>query len=118
MKRWLFLQLALCGFLIGVPAVQAGPTSLADWCFNVNGSIDSCNGGPGSSLVDLSSFDPALENVSPNTLGSAIVTLSEGTNFVGFYADYDIDFGKFGSFDDFGSANGVLPSPNVSWGTQ
>jgi hypothetical protein len=115
MKRWLFLQLALCGLLIGVQSVHAGAVSLADWCFNVNGSIDSCNGGPGLASVDLSAFDPTLESVGTNTLGSATVTLSEGNNFVGFYADYDVDFPTFGSFDDFGAVTIVPPPANWSF---
>jgi hypothetical protein len=134
MKRLLFWQFILCGFILGGQAAQAGEVSLADWCVNVNGSVDAssvtdnpsnaCNGGTNAPLasVNTAAFDMTLEPAS-NTLGSVTVSLNPGLNqFVAFYADYDVDFASFGSADDSGATQGSLPAgwsyelddPNVS----
>jgi len=111
--------------ILGVQRAEAGSVGLADWCFNVNGSVDSssvannpsnaCNGGTNSALasVNTSGWDSTAEP-SNNTLGSVVITLTPGqNNNVAFYADYDVDFATLGSFDDFGTAHGSLPA---NWG--
>jgi hypothetical protein len=134
MKRLIFWQFILCGFILGGQAAQAGQVSLADWCVNVNGSVDAssvtdnpsnaCNGGTNAPLasVNTSLFDMSLEPAS-NNLGSVTVSLNPGLNqFVALYADYDIDFATFGSADDSAAPHGALPAtwsyelddPNVS----
>ena len=113
------LPLAFCGLILGGQALMAASvTGLNDWCFNVNGNSsasNACNGGAGPVLpgADLSAFDTAL--VASNNLGTAVFTLGAGLGqFVLFYADYDVDVVAFGSFDDVGTVNGVLPA-NASY---
>ena len=122
MKRLIFGQVVLFGLFCGSQAAQAGQVSLADWCFNVNGSVDAssvtdnpsnaCNGGTNAPLssVDSSSFDMTLEPAS-NNLGSVTITLSPGLNqYVALYADYDVDFATFGTADDSATTAGTLPT--------
>jgi len=107
----LFLGL-ICG---AVQCASAG-TILNDWCVNLNGDINTaCNGagsgGPsGDGSISLAGFDttaaPGL-----NSLGSVVITLGAGTGqSVAFYADYDLDYAAYGSFQDVGSAQGSLPA--------
>jgi hypothetical protein len=122
MKRLIFWQVILCGFILGGQAAQAGQVSLADWCFNVNGSVDAssvtdnpsnaCNGGTNAPLASLNStlFDMTPEPAS-NTLGSVTVSLNPGLDqFVAMYADYDVDYATFGPADDSANTHGSLPS--------
>ena len=114
MKKSFILEGVVVALLTGsVWHAQAAATvSLADWCVNVNGNVAAaCNGaGSGGSGVSLAGFDSTLEPGS-NSLGSVTVTLGAGNNqFVAFYADYDVDFAKYGSFADYATLNGVLPA--------
>jgi hypothetical protein len=101
--------------LAGVTA-QA-QTELADWCVNLNGDTSTaCNGAgsggasPGGGSIDLSGFDQTLEPIT-NVLGSVVVNLATGNDqYAVFYADYDLDFATYGSFDDSASTNGSLPA--------
>jgi hypothetical protein len=121
MKRLIFAQVILFGLFCGGQAA-AGQVSLADWCFNVNGSVDAasvtdnpsnaCNGGTNAPLASVNSsmFDMTLEPAS-NTLGSVTVTLSPGLNqYVALYADYDVDYQNFGPADDFANPHGARPA--------
>jgi hypothetical protein len=60
----------------------------------------------------LASFDTTLEpKPGVNTLGTITIALGPGANqFVSFYADYDVSFSLYGSFDDFASTSGALPA--------
>ena len=132
MKRLIFWQFILCGFILGTQVAQAvNTTGLADWCVNLNGDINTaCNGagGGGASTnadggtINLVSFDPTLEPAL-NGLGSVTISLGTGNGQSAlFYADYDLDHSAEGSFDDLGSTHGTLPAgttyelddPNVS----
>jgi hypothetical protein len=93
-------------------------TGLADWCVNLNGDTNTaCNGAgsggasPGGGSITLSAFDQTLEP-GTNSLGSVVVSLVPGENnqYALFYADYDLDYATYGSFDDFASTNGTLPA--------
>ncbi len=98
---------------------RAASVSLADWCVNVNGNTPatSCNGqaggstatGPAASHISL--FDTTAEPGS-NNLGSVTVTLSASSNpqFVSLFADYDVDYSSYGSFDDFAAVSGAAPA--------
>jgi hypothetical protein len=109
-------QLLICCLLIGVSAARADVV-LYDWCFNQNGNISlSCNGaGPAPA-----GFDATLVPAT-NGLGSASFTVNPG-EFIAFYADYDLDYARFGSFQDSAAVRGTLPAgwsyelddPNVS----
>lgn len=127
-KNRIVVQLAFCGLILGAQAMMAGTTSLADWCVNLNGDINTaCNGAgaggaSGNGNINLSGFDSTLEP-GTNTLGTVTITLGVGNNqFADFYADYDLDFATFGSFQDLASISGTLPAgasyeaddPNVS----
>jgi len=127
MKRWSFWQLfALCGLIVGVQSARATEIGLADWCINVNGSVDAtnpadnpsngCNGGTNSPFasISLSNFDTTLEP-GANALGTATqsvsITLTPGQeNYVAFYADYDVDYNTYGSFDDSATAVNAVPA--------
>jgi hypothetical protein len=120
MKR-LILAATIFGAAILATPSYASSVGLADWCINVNGSVDSssitnnpsnaCNGGTNPAIggVNKAGFDVSLENAA-NTLGSIILTLGPGLNYVGFYADYDVDFATLGSFSDQGTTGGSLPA--------
>jgi hypothetical protein len=118
MGKWIMMQVvlvALIGLMIGAQPAMAGSVSLADWCVNFNGdTTTACNGagvgGPsGNGTISLSSFDTTIEPVS-NALGTVTVTLGPGAGqFVSFYADYDVDFATYGSFDDYASVGGAQP---------
>lgn len=116
MKRRVALQLAFCGLIAGSQAIFAGTSGLADWCVNLNGDTSTaCNGagsgGPsGAGSISLASFDTTPEPAT-NSLGSVTITLGVGSNqYANFYADYDLDYGTYGSYDDVGSVNGALPA--------
>jgi hypothetical protein len=128
MKKRIALQVGVCGLILGAQAMFAGSTALNDWCLNLNGDINTaCNGagsgGPsGAGSIDLSAFDTTL-SPAMNNLGSVTITLGVGNNqYAAFYADYDLDFGATGSFQDFAPAVGAPPAgvsyelddPNVS----
>ena len=127
------------GLGIAIPSFAGtGTTGLADWCFNVNGSVDpsvvtdnpsnACNGGTNAALpaVQLGAFDTTLEQVdafgnpipsTANNLGSAVISFAGGTSYISAYMDYDLDFfgtacggGTCGSYDDFANVVGSLPS--------
>jgi hypothetical protein len=110
MKRFIAGHVVLFGLLLSANTAFAsnGGASLYDWCFNVNSDISACNDG---GTTSVSGFDNTLETVGTNSLGTASFLLGPGSNqFVSFYADYDIDFAQFGSFDDFASVHGSLPT--------
>lgn len=112
--KGLFALLAAAAAMAALPqGAKAGPvTSLADWCVNVNGDTTSaCNfAGGGGGAIDLTGFDQTLEPA-PNTLGIITVMLGPGASqFVSLYADYDLSYSLYGSFDDFASMGGALPA--------
>jgi len=117
MKRLLFWQFILCGFILGGQVAQAADTTaLADWCVNLNGDVTTaCNGAgsggaSGSGTINLVSFDPALEP-NLNGLGSITITLGTGNGQSAlFYGDYDLDYATYGSFDDSATTHGVFPA--------
>jgi MYXO-CTERM domain-containing protein len=99
MKR-LHLIFAILSAVVFVPsAAAANLNTLQDWCVNVSGDLSSCNGSMTSNAaVNLSAFDTAI---SLNNLGTASITLSEGSGqYVGFYADYDLDYADYLSYND------------------
>jgi len=129
-------QFARCAFLgllvllaLSQAAMAASTTGLADWCVNVNGDTSTACNGAGSGGVDLAGntvnlggFDTTLESTGTNNLpGSITVTLNAG-GYASFYADYDLDYPTYGSFQDSASINNALPAdysyeaddPNVS----
>ena len=127
MSAWL-RPLAVC-LLCAVPALGA-TVGLADWCVNLNGDTNTaCNGAgsggtsPGGGSISLAGWDSTLEP-GTNNLGSVVLTLVAGQSdqYAGFYADYDLDYATFGSFQDSGTTVGSLPAgvsyelqdPNVS----
>jgi hypothetical protein len=119
MKRWSGLLAVLGSLVIGGQVAHAGQVSLADWCVNVNGdTATACNGGGGGGVssnpdggtVSLTNFDQTLEGAS-NTLGSVTVAMNAGAGqYVSFYADYDVDYDTYGSFADYATIVGSLPS--------
>jgi len=112
MKNSLALACAVCAFFAFVQQARAGSVGLADWCVNLNGDTSSaCNGGgSGNASISLASFDKTLEP-GTNTLGTVTVTLAAGSSqYVAFYADYDVDFATFGSYSDTASVHGTLPA--------
>lgn len=124
MKRWT-TQILFCGLILGGQAVYAGDVGLADWCLNVNGDINvACNGGTGGTgglgqggtatdtvtTVSLANLDLTLEP-GANTLGYATINFTGASNaYVALYADYDVSYATWGSFDDSASVHGTLPS--------
>jgi len=129
-KSIALLALTLAAVTGGAFQAQgAGATSLADWCASINGDINTaCNGAgaggasPLGGSISLADFDQTLEP-GTNNLGTVVVDLAPGANqFAAFYADYDLDFNAFGSFQDSASIHGALPAgvsyevadPNVS----
>ena len=117
MKTKLVLQISLLGLIGLLPQASASTIGLSDWCVGLNGNISTaCNGAgsggsnPGGGSINLSGFDQTLEN-GTNNLGSVLVTLAPGQNqSVEFYADYDLDYPTYGSFDDYATVGGSLPS--------
>jgi hypothetical protein len=113
MKKSIALNVAMLAFFAGAYQAQAAQVGLADWCVNVNSNISAaCNGagsGGGATGINLSSFDQTLENgLNSNTLGTVTVSLAAGSHeFVSFYADYDVSYNSFGSFDDSASIHGT-----------
>ena len=109
MKSWVWQSLLVGTLIFGGQNAKASGVSMADWCVNLNGDVNSaCNGaGSGGNGIDTSAFDQTLEP-STNTLGSVTVTLTTGTNNVAFYADYDVDYPTDGSFQDFATTSGSL----------
>jgi hypothetical protein len=113
MKLSTGFAIVFSSFLFAAPSF-AGDVSLADWCVNFNGDISTaCNGAgsggaSGTGSISLSGFDSTLEP-GTNGLGSITVTLGAGLNqSLAFYADYDVDFSTFGSFQDYGAIAGKL----------
>src|ERR1035441_9306006 len=125
--KGLFALLVAAAAMAALPqGAKAGSvSSLADWCVNVNGDTNTaCNGGTGGtgglglggtaadlqSTISLAGFDTTLEP-GVNTLGTITIALGPGANqFVSFYADYDVSYSLYGSFDDFASTSGALPA--------
>jgi hypothetical protein len=111
-RSFLFSAVTLASLCL--PA-QASTVGLADWCFNINGNWNSpegaCNGG-GNNFGAGSTFDTALEP-GTNNLGTANFSLGAGQYAVA-YMDYDLDFMRYGSFQDYGQTHGSAP-PAVSW---
>jgi hypothetical protein len=109
MKKSIALKFAMLAFFAGAYQAQAAQVGLADWCVNVNSNISkACNGagsGGGTTGINLSSFDQTLENgLNSNNLGTVTVSLAAGSHeYVSFYADYDVSYNSFGSFDDSAS---------------
>ena len=85
-------------------AFSASTTGLADWCFNLNGNINTCNGG---TMSPTGTFDTTLEPAA-NNLGSVSFAVAAG-QYASAYMDYDLDFVKYGSFQDSGATHGALP---------
>jgi len=110
----LALSVAISSLGIFVTSAFAGNVSLNDWCFNVTGDLSTCNGsGSSNPAVDLSGFDTSLV---PNSLGVATITLGPGSNqYVGLYADYDIDYADYLSYNDNASTTNALDSPDQSY---
>jgi hypothetical protein len=126
-----FARYAFLGLLALLALSQvalAGPVALNDWCVNVNGdATTACNGtgGGGASglaSISLAGFDTTLSPAG-NSLGSVVITLNPGfSGYASFYADYDLDFASYGSFQDSASTGGTLQpgesyeadDPNVS----
>lgn len=117
----------LATMLLALSLPASADVSLADWCVNLNGSVDAssitnnysnaCNGGTNAPLaaVDTSGFDKTLENAGTNTLGSIVVTIGTGAQYAAVYMDYDLDYSTpLGSFTDAGSVNGS-PSGTQSY---
>jgi|GEM_PF-3353759 len=107
------IQAALLAVLGGVWQAQATQVGLADWCVNLNGDTSTaCNGaGSGSAAISLTNFNTTLEPGSNSSVSSITVTLGAGMHqFVGFYADYDVDYATWGSFDDSAKTSGSLSS--------
>jgi hypothetical protein len=104
----LALSVTVSSLLLLVTPASA-TTSLNDWCFSVNGDISSCNGsGLSNSAVNLSVFDTTLN---PNSLGTAVITLGPGSDqYVSFYADYDIDYSDYLSYNDNAATTNSLSS--------
>ena len=109
-------QFARCAFL-GVLALlalsrvaAASNPVLNDWCVNLNGDINTaCNGaGTGGGSINMSGFDTTLSPTA-NGLGTITIMLDAG-DYASFYADYDVDFGAVGSFQDYATTGGTLPS--------
>lgn len=110
-------QIAFLGcVLVGVQSAHAGTAGLADWCFNANGDTSNfCNGGGNgtgafadgtTTVTNNMDFTPEPAN---NSLGNVVFTLAD-PGFVAFYADYDIDYGTYGSFADSATVVGSLPT--------
>ena len=118
MNRKFALTFALMAFLGGSWKAQAGSVALADWCVNLNGNTSAaCNGGgSGNASISLASFDQTL-SPGTNNLGSITITLGQGNNqYVSFYADYDVDFATYGSFDDSANiVNGAAQPANYTY---
>jgi hypothetical protein len=123
-----FALMGLIGLIVMTQPVKADTTGLADWCVNLNGDINTaCNGAggggaSGTGSISLAAFDSTLEP-SLNGLGSVTVTLGPGNGqYAAFYADYDLDYATFGSFQDYATVHGAPPAgvtyeaddPNVS----
>ena len=108
---------ALLTFMLLALSIPASAdVGLADWCTNLNGNIDVCNGGlspGGNANVNVSSFDQTLEPGS-NTLGTIKVDIGTGSQLAAVYMDYDVDFSTQGSFQDSGSTSGA-PSGSQSY---
>jgi hypothetical protein len=117
--RYAFLGL-LALLALSQAAMASSLPSLADWCVNVNGDVaTACNGAGGGGAnsqagINMANFDTTLEP-GTNTLGYIAITLNPGvTGYASFYADYDLDYSTYGSFDDSATTGGSLPS-GWSW---
>jgi uncharacterized protein (TIGR03382 family) len=120
MKKWYCWPVVVSGLLLAGQTAFAAQVGLADWCFNVNGNFsasNACNGGGGPSIgsVNIVSgqttpWDTTLEDgINNNGLGAVTITLGAGAmQFLAFYADYDVDYNTFGSFDDSATTSGAL----------
>ncbi len=120
---------------LSIPA--SADVSMADWCVNLNGNINVCNGGTspgGLPNVIVSAFDATLEpssNAVATTPGTITVKIGTGAQYAAVYMDYDVDYATTtggcpslgcGSFTDVGSVSGSpsgtqsyeLADPNVS----
>ena len=78
----------------------------------MNGDTTSaCNGaGSGSGTINLGGLDRTLSPAS-NTLGTVTITLGPGANqSVALYADYDVSYSSYLSFDDSASTSGARPA--------
>jgi len=108
MKRFR-LVFAVSFLCVGIHNASAGTVSLNDWCFSVNGDLSTCNGsGSSNPAVDIAAFDTTYN---PNGLGVATIALAAGSNqYAGFYADYDIDYADYLSYNDNASTTGTLAS--------
>jgi len=115
-----FARYGLLGLLVLLAlsqvAMASSMTALNDWCVNVNGDINTaCNGAGGGGVsglatINLSGFDATLSPAT-NSLGSVVITLNPGfSGTVSFYADYDLDFASYGSFDDSAKTVNALPA--------
>jgi len=116
--RYAFLGL-LALLALSQAAMASSLPSLADWCVNVNGDVaTACNGAGGGGAnsqagINMANFDTTLEP-GTNTLGYIAITLNPGvTGYASFYADYDLDYSTYGSFDDSAKTVNTLPT---GWG--
>lgn len=119
MKNTLWMALAVVGLAAGIARpVSAGTVAtLQDWCFNVNGDIaDLCNGGATPALggtvngVGTSGGMDLSVGTEPNGLGSASFVVGAGTSYISAYMDYDLNYDAEGSYSDFATVNGALPT--------
>jgi hypothetical protein len=104
LARYAFL--GLLALLALSQVAVAGSTALSDWCVNVNGdTATACNGAGGGGVsglasINMAGFDTTLSPAT-NNLGSVVITLNPGfSGYASFYADYDLDYASYGSFDD------------------
>src|SRR3977135_519456 len=117
MKSWSLL--IFCGALPALCVPASADTVLNDWCINHNGSVGAANNQPSNSCnggvlapdpnVNITAVYPTLSPAA-NSLGSIVVSFGTGNQYIGVYMDYDVDFAKFLSFDDYGTVNGLLPA--------
>jgi hypothetical protein len=120
MNKWYCWPVMVTGLLLAGRTAVAAQVGLGDWCINVNGNFNAsnaCNGGSGASIgsVNIVSgqttpWDTTLEDgINNNGLGAVTITLGAGAmQFLAFYADYDVDYNTFGSFDDSARTSGTL----------
>ena len=117
----LLLLAAVALLVFSMPALA--DVGLADWCINNNGSVgagtnqpaNSCNGGTLASdpNVNISKFDTSLEaasNAAGTSPQSITISFGTGTQNIGVFMNYDLDYSTYGSSGDYGTANGTFPA--------
>src|ERR1035438_9025055 len=112
--------------LLALSFPASASVSLGDWCINLNGNINVCNGGTnpgGIPGINVSAFDATLEpglNSVATTPGTITINIGTGLQYAAVYMDYDVDYATTtggcpalgcGSFTDVGS---VVGSPSAT----